>query len=174
MTQNIMLLENPEFGRVRMIYIDGKEYFMANDVAKALGYTKPNNAISQHCRATLKQGTPISGKIQEVNYIPEGDVYRLIIRSKLPKAVEFEKWLFDEVLPTIRKNGVYVPKETIEQVVNNPNMIVELVTRLKTETDKRIELEQEIKRHNKLVTMKSKPECLEVAISGVIQISIKQ
>ena len=55
MTQNIMLLENPEFGRVRMIYIDGKEYFMANDVAKALGYTKPNNAISQHCRATLKQ-----------------------------------------------------------------------------------------------------------------------
>ena len=168
-----MMLESPEFGRVRMVYIDDKEYFIANDVAKALGYKRPADAITAHCKGSVKYRYPTSGGEQDVKIIPEGDVYRLIIRSKLPKAIAFEKWLFDEVLPTIRRNGVYVPKETIEQVANNPNMIVELVTRLKTETNKRIELEQELKQHNELVAMKSKPECLEVAISGVIQISIK-
>ena len=105
--QQMMLFENEEFGQLRMIFIDGKQYFMASDVAKALGYVRPNDAVSQHCRATVKHSIPISGKEQEVNFIPEGDVYRLIIRSKLPKAEEFERWVFDEVLPTIRKQGYY-------------------------------------------------------------------
>ena len=81
--------------------------FCASDVAKALGYKKPNNAVLTYCRATLKRGTPISGKIQEINYIPEGDVYRLITHSKLPSAEKFESWVFDEVLLLIRKHGVY-------------------------------------------------------------------
>lgn len=103
----LKIFKNPEFGQLRMIFIDGKQYFMASDVAKALGYVRPNDAVSQHCRATVKHSIPISGKEQEVNFIPEGDVYRLIIRSKLPKAEEFERWVFDEVLPTIRKQGYY-------------------------------------------------------------------
>ena len=88
--------------------VEGKPYFCASDIAKALGYKKPNDAISQHCRATVKHSTPISGKMQEINFIPEGDIYRLIVKSKLPSAEKFETWVFDEVLPTIRKTGGYV------------------------------------------------------------------
>lgn len=148
--QQVILFENQDFGQLRMIFIDGKQYFMANDVAKALGYSNPNKAVNDHCRAITKCYSPISGKEQEVNYIPEGDVYRLIIRSKLPKAEEFEKWVFDEVLPSIRQTGNYISetnqysiqdivKETICQVV--PIIIQELED--KTERTKQAEKEFE-------------------------------
>lgn len=86
----LKIFENEEFGSLRTMKIDGKIYFCASDVAKMLGYSRPNDAINQHCRATVKYSTPISGKMQDVNYIPESDVYRLIARSKLPNAVKFE------------------------------------------------------------------------------------
>lgn len=108
--------KNEEFGEVRTLLIDDKPYFCASDVAKALGYSKPNNAVLAHCRATLKQGIPINGKIQEVNFIPEGDVYRLIMKSKLPSAEKFESWVMDEVLPTIRKTGGYI--NNVDLMVN--------------------------------------------------------
>ena len=98
------------------MFTEDKPYFCASDVAKALGYAKPNNAISTHCRATLKRGIPISGKIQEVNFIPEGDVYRLIMKSKLPSAEKFESWVMDEVLPTMRKTGGYI--NNVDLMVN--------------------------------------------------------
>lgn len=104
----LLVFKNENFGEIRTVDINGKPYFMASDIATALGYAKPNNAISTHCRATLKQGITINGKIQEVNFIPEGDIYRLIVKSKLPSAEKFESWVFDEVLPTIRKTGGYV------------------------------------------------------------------
>lgn len=106
--KEIQVFNNIEFGEIRTAEIEGKPYFMATDIAKALGYSRPNDAISAHCRATVKHSTPISGKMQEVNFIPEGDVYRLIARSKLPQAEKFEKWVFDEVLPSIRKTGGYI------------------------------------------------------------------
>ena len=94
------IFNSEEFGQIRMTMVDGKPYFMASDVAKALGYVRPNDAIKQHCRATVKYGIPISGKIQEVNFISEGDMYRLITHSKLESAERFESWVFDEVLPS--------------------------------------------------------------------------
>ena len=146
--QQVMLFENEDFGQLRMIFIDGKQYFMANDVAKALGYSEPKNAIARHCKGALKQSYLTNGGEQEVKVIPEGDVYRLIIRSKLPKAEEFEKWVFDEVLPSIRETGGYIQetnpysikeivKETICQVV--PEIIRELED--KEERNKRAERE---------------------------------
>ena len=99
---------SPDFGEVRTLEENGKVLFCASDVAKALGYARPNDAVSQHCRATVKRSSPISGKMQEINFIPEGDVYRLIARSKLPGAERFESWVFDEVLPSIRKTGGYI------------------------------------------------------------------
>lgn len=99
---------NPDFGEVRTLEENGKVLFCASDVAKALGYARPNDAVSQHCRATVKRSSPISGKMQEINFIPEGDVYRLIAKSKLPGAERFESWVFDEVLPSIRKTGGYI------------------------------------------------------------------
>lgn len=99
---------NPDFGEVRTLEENGKVLFCAADVAKALGYTNPNKAVNDHCRAITKRSTPISGKMQEINFIPEGDVYRLIAKSKLPGAERFESWVFDEVLPSIRKTGGYI------------------------------------------------------------------
>lgn len=103
----LQIFENKEFGQVRMVEIDGKPYFMGSDIAKALGYARPNDAIKQHCRATVKHSIHISGKMQEVNFIGEGDMYRLITHSKLESAERFESWVFDEVLPTLRKTGSY-------------------------------------------------------------------
>ena len=73
-----------------------------------MGYSNPNKAVNDHCRAITKCSTPISGKIQEINFIPEGDVYRLILKSKLSTAEKFESWVMDEVLTTIRKTGGYI------------------------------------------------------------------
>ncbi len=148
--QQVMLFENQEFGQLRMIFIEGKQYFMANDVAKALGYSEPKNAVARHCKGALKQSYLTNGGKQEVNFIPEGDVYRLIIRSRLPKAEEFEHWVFDEVLPSIRQTGNYINgtnqysvedivRETICQVV--PIIIKELEDR--TEREKKAEKEIE-------------------------------
>ena len=109
MENKIQIFNNEEFGEVRTLNEDGKIYFVASDIAKRLGYMKPANAISAHCRYTLKRSIPHpQGKgTLDVNVIPESDVYRLIIHSKLPAAERFEKWVFDEVLPSIRKTGGY-------------------------------------------------------------------
>ncbi len=116
----LQIFKNSDFGEIRTLEEDGKILFCASDVAKALGYSRPNDAVNAHCRATVKRRTPISGKIQEINFIPEGDVYRLITHSKLPAAEKFENWVFDEVLPTIRKHGAYMTRETLEAAVLNP------------------------------------------------------
>lgn len=114
MENNIVIFSNEDFGQVRTVEVDGKVLFCGSDVAKALGYSKPNNAISAHCRCTLKWGIPhpqSPDKIIETIFISEGDIYRLIARSKLPSAERFETWVFDEVLPSIRKTGKYAIQE---------------------------------------------------------------
>lgn len=108
---NIEIFQSEEFGEIRTIEEEGKVLFCASDVAKALGYVNPNKAVNDHCRAITKCSTPISGKMQEINFIHEGDVYRLITHSKLPSAEKFESWVFDEVLPAIRKTGGYIAGE---------------------------------------------------------------
>lgn len=109
--KDLIIFNNDKFGEIRSVEINKQIYFVGNDVAKALGYEKPNNAINQHCRGTLKQGiTDSSGRKQQMNVIPEGDLYRLVANSELPSAQEFESWVFDEVLPSIRKTGSYVGK----------------------------------------------------------------
>ena len=98
------------FGEVRFAEVDGKPYAVANDVAKALGYTNPSKATNDHCKNSIKVwGNDSLGRRQEFKAIPEGDIYRLIIRSKLPGADKFERWVFDEVIPQIRKTGGYIP-----------------------------------------------------------------
>lgn len=104
---NMQIFNNADFGQIRTLKEQSNILFCASDIAKALGYAKPNNAIAKYCRATLKRGIPLAGKIQEINFISESDVYRLIVKSKLPAAEKFECWVFDEVLPTIRKTGSY-------------------------------------------------------------------
>lgn len=103
--------EEQLFNEIRTIeQEDGSVLFGATDVAKMLGYSNPHDAISKHCRYLAKYDLPHPQnpeKVLKVGFIPEGDVYRLIVRSKLPSAERFEKWLFDEVVPSIRKRGYY-------------------------------------------------------------------
>ena len=103
----LKVFSNSEFGELGVMLIDGKEYFPATQCAKLLGYARPADAISAHCKGVCVLPTPSSGGVQNTKYIPEGDLYRLIIRSRLPAAERFERWVFDEVLPSIRKSGGY-------------------------------------------------------------------
>lgn len=113
----LQIFNSGEFGEIRTIEIDGKPYFVGADVAKALGYSNPRKAILDHCKGVTKRDTPTSSGIQSMSYINEGDLYRLIMKSKLPSAEKFESWVMDEVLPTIRKTGSYQkPLTTVEQI----------------------------------------------------------
>lgn len=113
----LQFFNSEEFGEIRTIEIDGKPYFVGTDVAKALGYSNPRKAILDHCKGVTKRDTPTSSGIQSMSYINEGDLYRLIMKSKLPSAEKFESWVMDEVLPTIRKTGSYQkPLTTVEQI----------------------------------------------------------
>lgn len=140
----LMLFNNDEFGKIRGVEIEGKPYVVASDVAKALGYKRPNDAISQHCKYTVKHRIPHpqnKTKTLEVNIIPEGDVYRLIIKSKLPSAQKFEEWVMDEVLPQIRKTGKYEIQDFNEfpKLLNDMNQLVEDMEYKIEEQDKQIE-----------------------------------
>ena len=113
----LQIFNSGEFGEIRTIEIDGKPYFVGADVAKALGYNNPRDAVSRHCKGVVKHDTPTSSGVQLMSYINEGDLYRLIMKSKLPSAEKFESWVMDEVLPTIRKTGSYrKPLTTVEQI----------------------------------------------------------
>ena len=140
------IFKNPEFGSVRVIEENGKYLFCGVDVAKALGYTKPQNAIDRHCPHALKRGIGVqTGKkadgtpavqMVEMLFIPEGDVYRLIVHSKLPSAERFERWVFDEVLPSIRKHGAYMTKEKLWEVATSPEALMKLCSDLLAEREK--------------------------------------
>lgn len=97
-----------EFGQIRTTEINGQPYFMASDVARALGYSNPRKAILDHCKGVTKRDALTQGGTQATSFIPESDVYRLVIKSKLPGAERFEAWIMEEVLPSIRKTGGYI------------------------------------------------------------------
>lgn len=113
MENGMQVFKNEEFGQVRVIDNGGKTLFCGADVARALGYARPGKAIIDHCKGVLKRDTLTSGGTQSLSYIPEGDVYRLIVHSKLPSAEKFEHWVFDDVLPTIRRTGGYVDNDEL-------------------------------------------------------------
>ena len=98
--------------------IDGKEYFPATQCAKIIGHQNPARAVRKYCKGVTKIDTPTDGGIQEVNFIAEGDLYRLIVHSRTPESERFERWVFDEVLPTIRQTGEYEIKSTKDKYIS--------------------------------------------------------
>lgn len=114
---SLQIFNSEEFGEIRTIEIDGKPYFVGTDVAKALGYINPRKAILDHCKGVTKRDTPTSSGVQLMSYINEGDLYRLIMKSKLPSAEKFESWVMDEVLPAIRKTGSYQKPMTVAEQI---------------------------------------------------------
>lgn len=133
----LQIFNNPDFGEVRTLEENGKVLFCGSDVAKALGYAVPRKALFDHCKGVLKRNIPTSGGIQEMSFIPESDLYRLVFSSKLPNAERFTDWVTEEVLPSIRKNGGYIagqeqmsPEELMARALDVAHNIIR---RLETE-----------------------------------------
>lgn len=147
---------NFEFGQIRMLEIDSKPYAVGNDVAKSLGYARPYEAVTTHCKGAVTYRVLTDGGEQEVKVIPEGDIYRLIVKaadqSKNPaikeKAERYERWVFDDVLPSIRKHGMYATDE----LLNNPDLLIQVATKLKEERAARIAAEAKVEQQKPLVT----------------------
>lgn len=104
---DLQTFTNAAFGKVRILYEDGKPLFCGTDVCKALGYKNQHDALTRHCKGVVKRYPLTNGGKQQMNFLPEGDLYRLITHSKLPSAEKFERWVFDDVLPTLRQTGQY-------------------------------------------------------------------
>jgi prophage antirepressor-like protein len=142
----LQIFNNTEFGKVTTVVIDGKVHFAATECAGVLGYTNPEKAIRDHCKGgcvsfTIKKPVISHGKDTgktrdvSVNFISEGDLMRLIVRSNLPEAEQFERWVFDEVLPSIRKHGAYMTADFIDRVIADPDIIIRCAMELKAERD---------------------------------------
>ena len=143
----IIPFESPEFGTIRTVEQDGKVMFCGKDVATALGYTNPNKALRDHTRGErFVHPLETCGGTQQVQFITEGDLYRLIASSKLPSAQRFESWVFDEVLPTIHAHGGYITPAAAERIISDPDTFIRVLTELKNERRRADLLEAENER----------------------------
>ncbi|AGX41929.1 phage antirepressor [Clostridium saccharobutylicum] len=143
----IQIFKNPEFGVIRFIEKNGKGLFCGKDIADSLGYDQPHKAVERHCRYGMKCTVPhpqSKDKTIEMIFIPEGDVYRLITHSKLPAAERFEQWVFDEVLPSIRKHGAYITTQKMEEIMNDPDSWIKILTALKAEREEKEQLKVQV------------------------------
>lgn len=131
---------------IRTVTKDGLTLWCGKDIATALGYENPTKAIRDHCKGgPIRYPLETPGGIQQARFITEPDLYRLITHSKLPDAQNFEKWVFEEVLPTIRNHGAYLTPQKIEEVLTDPDTIIQLATNLKREQERRRALETKVK-----------------------------
>lgn len=141
----ITVFNNPEFGEIRTIVVDGIPWFVGKDVAEVLGYSNSRKAIGDHVDEEDKtDGVTIRdaiGREQNPVLINESGLYSLVLSSKLPGAKKFKRWVTSEVLPNIRKHGAYMTPETLQAAILNPDYLLQVVTALKDETDKRKALE---------------------------------
>ena len=168
--QELKIFENAEFGEVRTAEIDGKPYFAGTDVARALGYAIPHKAVSTHCKGGSKMEHPTAGGVQSLVFIPEGDVYRLIVSSKLPSAERFERWVFDEVLPSIRRHGLYA----IDDIIANPDLGIQALMALKAEREARKALEVDNKiKDQQIAELKPKASYYDLILqcSGLLSVT---
>lgn len=146
---DITIMESPKFGQVRKVLVDGEWYYVAKDVAKALGYSDTVNAIKQHCQWVVKHHLPhpqSPSKTLQVSVIPKGDVLRLISQSHLPAAQEFNHWLFDDVAVQVVDNGMYMSPEALDKLFTSPQFVTKLFTEWNSERSLRIENQVEKER----------------------------
>lgn len=162
---DITRYKNNELGEIRTTEIDGEPWFVGKDVAKILGYEKARNAIAMHVDEddALKRGVTDSlGRMQETTFINESGLYSLILGSKLPTAKKFKRWVTSEVLPSIRKHGMYAADELLD----DPDFMIAVLTELKTEREKAKRLENTVAIQNQqIVEMKPKVSYYDVVLN---------
>ena len=150
---NIQVFNNPEFGDIRTVEIDGEPWFVGKDVADNLGYQNGSRDINRHVdeedRQNYQNGTFESNR--GLTIINESGLYSLILSSKLPSARRFKHWVTSEVLPAIRKHGIYATEDVTDKILNNPEFGIELLTKYKEERDKRRFLSEQVLTQQKLI-----------------------
>lgn len=146
MKNDIKIYANDEFGKVRVITIDGEPYFVGKDVAEILGYSNASKAVMNHVDEEDKQFRmlPVSdsqnGNLVKTALINESGLYSLILLSKLPTAKTFKRWVTSEILPSVRKHGAYATSDTIDKIISDPDFGIKLLKSLKEEKQKNKEL----------------------------------
>ena len=142
----LQIFESPEFGQVRTVVIENEPWFVGKDVANILGYANTKDAISSHVEEDDKtiiqrsENTTLEIPNRGLTFINESGLYSLIFSSKLPNAKKFKRWVTSEVLPTIRKHGMYAT----EELLDNPDVAIAAFTALKAEREKRKLLEAKV------------------------------
>ena len=143
---DLKIFESPEFGTVRTVTINGEPWLVGKDVAEALGYSNTRDALDRHVdtedKNTVanpdgKRGNP------NMTIINESGLYALVMSSKLPTARRYRHWVTSEVLPSIRKHGLYATAETAERLLSDPDFVIRLFTEIKAEKEMRKQLEAE-------------------------------
>lgn len=139
----LQIFENPEFGAVRTVELNGEPWLVGKDVAQALGYTNPRKAMSDHVDEEDKGVTKCDtlGGSQSVTIINESGLYSLVLSSKLPTARKFRHWVTSEVLPSIRRHGLYAADE----LLNNPDLMIQAMEQLKAERAKNLQLSEKVR-----------------------------
>lgn len=150
MNNNLMIFENPEFGELRSLRMNGEPWFVGRDVAMALGYGKGkslNNAVSKHVddedKGVTEMMTP--GGKQNVIIINESGLYALVLSSKLERAKKFKRWVTAEVLPSIRKHGAYMTDSLLDALEAHPEAVPEYLNRLRSENARNRELTRRLR-----------------------------
>ena len=158
MANELKTFNSPIFGTIEILTLNGKEYFPASKVATLLGYSNPRDAIARHCVTDIpyvvkydvgvqtgikSDGSPAFQTVK-TTFIDEGNLYRLIVKSKLPQAQQFERWVFDEVLPMIRKTGAYFTENVWDMIYEDPRAMGELIIKYADEREKRMNAEQKV------------------------------
>lgn len=169
----LQVFNNAEFGSVRSLMVNGEPYFVGRDVAKILGYANPNDALAKHVDEEDKGVAKCDtlGGIQELTVINESGLYSLILSSKLPSAKRFKRWVTSEVLPAIRKHGVFV----MDDIVNNTDALIEALQAFKAERLQRMALEEEnAVQKQQLVEMKPKASYYDVVLNSPDLVSITE
>ena len=165
---DMKIYENSEFGSVRTLSLDGIPYFVGKDVAEILGYSNTKDAISVHVDEEDKrviqrsENTTFEIPNRGLTVINESGMYSLVLSSKLPNARKFKRWITNEVLPTIRRHGVYA----VDELLENPDMLIAALTELKAEREHRKFLEHTVAVQNQQISeMKPKASYYDVVLN---------
>lgn len=172
-------LQNFNFNgnQLRTVLIDNEPFFVGKDAAVAIGYKNFRDALKSHVKDKYKRESRITtpSGIQTVTVISEPGLYQLAGESKLPSAEPFQDWVYEEVLPTIRKYGAYMTNEVIEKTLTSPDFIIQLATKLKDEQEARLELEKENSQLNlELAEATEKTRYLDLILDSPDELIVKQ
>ena len=173
MKNELKTFTNDNFGSIRGIEIDGEGWLVGRDVAKALGYKNISDALKKHVDEEDKGVAKCDtlGGIQEMTVINESGFFFLVLGSKIPNAKKFKKWVTSEVLPSIRKHGMYATDELLD----NPDLLIQIATKLKEERELNRRLQEENEEKNKLIEkQKPKAEFYDEIIDSTTVIGMKE